>query len=398
MTDQTTATLPATDQATFSRTGLLFGALCLVALIAPLVHVKPNRILAGEGLALPLALNAPIGWVISATLLALTAATLSRRRRAMQLVGLALIGLGLTILSLGLAARQLSPEGNAIIRIAPGWGFWLLVLVFAMMLVDALARVRLALRWRLAALVLGTGGLLSLLTSGWFDHVSVMVAYHLRQDMFRDSLHQHVALAFGSLALALCVGVPLGVAAHAFRRLGGPLLAGLNIIQTIPSLALFGLLIPLFGWVASTIPGAAAVGVAGIGRFPALVALFLYALLPVVSNTRAGLDAVSPPVHDAAVSLGMTRLQILWQVELPLALPAILAATRIVLVQNIGLTVIAGLIGGGGFGSFVFQGLNQASTDMILLGALPTIFLAVLAGLTLDLAVEATGGTARGPA
>ena len=130
----------------------------------------------------------------------------------------------------------------------------------------------------------------------------------------------------------------------------------------------------------------------------ALVALFLYALLPVVSNTRAGLDAVSPPVHDAAVSLGMTRLQILWQVELPLALPAILAATRIVLVQNIGLTVIAGLIGGGGFGSFVFQGLNQASTDMILLGALPTIFLAVLAGLTLDLAVEATGGTARGPA
>ena len=132
--------------------------------------------------------------------------------------------------------------------------------------------------------------------------------------------------------------------------------------------------------------------------FPALVALFLYALLPVVSNTRAGLDAVSPPVHDAAVSLGMTRLQILWQVELPLALPAILVATRIVLVQNIGLTVIAGLIGGGGFGSFVFQGLNQASTDMILLGALPTIFLAVLAGLTLDLAVEATGGTARGPA
>ena len=275
MTDQTTATLPATDQATFSRTGLLFGALCLVALIAPLVHVKPNRILAGEGLALPLALNAPIGWVISATLLALTAATLSRRRRAMQLVGLALIGLGLTILSLGLAARQLSPEGNAIIRIAPGWGFWLLVLVFAMMLVDALARVRLALRWRLAALVLGTGGLLSLLTSGWFDHVSVMVEYHLRQDMFRDSLHQHVALAFGSLALALCVGVPLGVAAHAFRRLGGPLLAGLNIIQTIPSMALFGILIAPLGWIAANVPLAHDLGIRGIGMAPAFVALYV---------------------------------------------------------------------------------------------------------------------------
>ena len=241
---------------------------------------------------------------------------------------------------------------------------------------------------RLAALVLGTGGLLSLLTSGWFDHVSVMVEYHLRQDMFRDSLHQHVALAFGSLALALCVGVPLGVAAHAFRRLGGPLLAGLNIIQTIPSLALFGLLIPLFGWVASTIPGAAAVGVAGIGRFPALVALFLYALLPVVSNTRAGLDAVSPPVHDAAVSLGMTRLQILWQVELPLALPAILAATRIVLVQNIGLAVIAGLIGGGGFGGFGRNNDNDDNGGGGIIGLLVAVIIAPLAATIIQLAIS----------
>ena len=125
MTDQTTATLPATDQATFSRTGLLFGALCLVALIAPLVHVKPNRILAGEGLALPLALNAPIGWVISATLLALTAATLSRRRRAMQLVGLALIGLGLTILSLGpLSGFASILAVDEPVAIGPDFNFW----------------------------------------------------------------------------------------------------------------------------------------------------------------------------------------------------------------------------------------------------------------------------------
>ncbi len=374
MTDQTTATLPATDQATFSRTGLLFGALCLVALIAPLVHVKPNRILAGEGLALPLALNAPIGWVISATLLALTAATLSRRRRAMQLVGLALIGLGLTILSLGLAARQLSPEGNAIIRIAPGWGFWLLVLVFAMMLVDALARVRLALRWRLAALVLGTGGLLSLLTSGWFDHVSVMVEYHLRQDMFRDSLHQHVALAFGSLALALCVGVPLGVAGPCLPNgCGGPLLAGLNIIQTIPSLALFGLLIPLFGWVASQYTGRGGGGcggdraISGAGGAVSLCVAAGRVEYPRRPRPRQppGARCGRQPGHDeVADSCGR------WNCRWPCRPSS--PATRIVLVQNIGLTVIAGLIGGGGFGSFVFQGLNQASTDLILLGALPT--------------------------
>ena len=161
------------------------------------------------------------------------------------------------------------------------------------------------------------------------------------------------------------------------------------ILQTIPSLALFGIMIPIFGWIALHVPGAAAMGVAGIGIFPALVALFLYSLLPVVSNTLVGLNGVSPAARDAAFGLGMTHGQVLRGVLLPLALPVIITAVRIVLVQNIGLAVIAGLIGGGGFGTFVFQGLNQTAMDLVLLGALPTIALALTAGIALDLAVEA---------
>lgn len=109
-----------------------------------------------------------------------------------------------------------------------------------------------------------------------------------------------------------------------------------------------------------------------------------------MSNTLTGLTGVNPATREAAIGLGLTRTQLLVQVLIPLALPVLLAAVRIVLVQNIGLAVIAGLIGGGGFGTFVFQGLNQTAMDLVLLGALPTIALALTAGIALDLLVRSS--------
>ena len=250
------------------------------------------------------------------------------------------------------------------------------------------ARPSLALRWLMlaGAVALAAG----ILASGALDGVSVMREYATRRDLFLREAHAHLALAFGSLGLALLIGIPTGIAIFQARRWRGPVLGVLNILQTIPSLALFGIMIPIFGWVAATLPGAAKLGVSGIGTFPALMALFLYSLLPVVSNTLAGLSGVPAATREAAVGLGMTRAQVLAQVLVPLALPVLLAAVRIVLVQNIGLAVIAGLIGGGGFGTFVFQGLNQTAMDLVLLGALPTIALALVAGIALDLVVQGT--------
>jgi osmoprotectant transport system permease protein len=134
--------------------------------------------------------------------------------------------------------------------------------------------------------------------------------------------------------------------------------------------------------------GAASLGIRGIGTAPALIALFLYSLLPVVANTVVGLGEVRRSVVEAAEGMGMTKFQRLFQVELPLALPVILTGIRIVLVQNIGLVTIAALIGGGGFGTFVFQGIGQAATDLVLLGAVPTIALAFTAAILLDAAIE----------
>ena len=195
-------------------------------------------------------------------------------------------------------------------------------------------------------------------------------------------------LAFGSLAIATVTGIPIGIACTRSKRLRAPVLNVLNIVQTIPSIALFGLLIAPMAWIAATIPGASAIGIAGIGVAPALVALYAYSLLPVVSNTVVGLDGVPRQTVDAASGMGMTDVQRLARVEFPLAFPVILTGIRIVLVQNIGLATIAALIGGGGFGVFVFQGIGQTAMDLVLLGAVPTVALAVGAAVVLDALIE----------
>jgi len=156
------------------------------------------------------------------------------------------------------------------------------------------------------------------------------------------------------------------------------------MLQTIPSIALFGLLIIPLAAIAAAVPPLAALGVGGIGVAPAIVALVLYALLPIVRNTVAGLTGVDAAVINAALGMGLTSGQIFRRVELPLALPVFLAGLRIVTVQAIGLAVVAALIGAGGLGTFVFQGLGQYAVDLVLLGAVPAILLALAADFVLQ--------------
>jgi len=178
--------------------------------------------------------------------------------------------------------------------------------------------------------------------------------------------------------------VPLGLLAWQAPRWRTALFGGLNIIQTLPSIALFGLLMaPL-----------ARAGLSGIGVVPAVIALVLYALLPTARAVATGLAGVAAAPLEAAAGLGMAQSQIFWRVRLPLAAPALLAGLRIVLVQTVGLAVVAALIGAGGYGDFVFQGLGQYAVDLVLLGALPATFLALAADGVLTLAVARTEGFA----
>jgi len=183
---------------------------------------------------------------------------------------------------------------------------------------------------------------------------------------------EHVLIVLASTLLAVVIGVPLGVALTRRPRLARPVLGFANVVQTIPSLALFGFLIPL-------------PLVGGIGARTAIAALVVYALLPILRNTYTGILSVDPAVVESATGLGMTPRQRLRQVELPLALPVVLAGVRIATVISIGLATIAAAIGAGGLGVLIYRGVAIVDHRLILAGAVPAALLALAADAGLGL-------------
>jgi len=372
------------------RVGAVIAVLIGVALTAaPFVTYRANRIVAGEGRMLADAL--PPAGVAAVVLAALAAAACAAliRRPAIRLAAAAL-GLCAVFPAVGASAGFVAPAGNGFARVSPALGFWLLALAFALLAADALMRLRLGPWARLAAMAAAGAAIALLLLSGVWADLSLMKEYAGRAESFWREARQHLWLALGSTGFACLVGLPLGMLGHRIRRLRTALLQVLNIVQTIPSIALFGILIAPLGFLAAHVPHAAALGIRGIGAAPAFVALFLYSLLPVVANTITGLGQVPAAVTDAARGMGMSARQRLVEIELPLALPVILAGIRIALVQNLGMATIAALIGGGGFGTFVFQGIGQTAIDLVLLGAIPTVALSFAAAILLDALIDLT--------
>ena len=183
---------------------------------------------------------------------------------------------------------------------------------------------------------------------------------------------EHLYLVAVSMAIAILIGLPLGIALVRRRILRRWVLGLANVVQTVPSLALFGFLIP--------VPF-----LGGIGDTTAIVALTLYALLPILRNTYEGLAGVDPAVVEAARAMGMTNRQMLWQVELPLSLAVILAGVRVATVISIGVATIAAAIGAGGLGVFIFRGVAMVSNAVILAGAIPAALLAIAADVIFSL-------------
>lgn len=183
---------------------------------------------------------------------------------------------------------------------------------------------------------------------------------------------QHIEITFLAVFLAIIIGVPLGIIVSKKEKAGRFILGIANVFQTIPSLALFGFIIPI------PIIG-------GIGYRPAVFVLFLYALLPIIKNTYLGLKSVSPSVIESARGMGMTSRQILYMVSLPLAFPIMMGGIRVATVINIGTATIAALIGAGGLGDFIFAGISMSDPSMILAGAIPTTVLALTVDYVLGL-------------
>ncbi len=189
-----------------------------------------------------------------------------------------------------------------------------------------------------------------------------------RPGLLQDVLQltsEHFVLVLISMAIAVAIGIPTGILLTRRPSLRTGVLGFANVMQTVPSLALFGFLIP--------IPL-----IGGIGKRTAIVALVLYALLPILRNTLVGILGVEPAVRESAIAMGMTGRQLLWQVELPMASRTILAGVRVATVTTIGTATIAAAIGGGGLGVFIFRGIASVDTTQILAGAVPAALLALI--------------------
>ena len=185
-------------------------------------------------------------------------------------------------------------------------------------------------------------------------------------------IKEHLVLVFISISIAVVIGVPTGILLTRYRSLRGPVLGVANVMQTVPSLALFGFLIPL-------------PFIGGIGTRTALVALVLYSLLPIIRNTVTGILGVEPSVREAAVAMGMTDAQVLRQVELPLAAGVIVTGIRVATVIAVGVTTIAAAVGAGGLGVYIFRGLRQYDNNLLLAGAVSAALLALAADFLLGL-------------
>ncbi len=371
---------------------LVAGGIAATALL-PFIYVKANRIAAGKPMLLTQLLPQP-SVLILLVLLAVTALATLFLRSALVRLALGTLSLAALIAAIGLTATAATPAGSTVARMTPGGSFWVLFGVIGLIISDALVKIRLTPWMRVGVLAAYTGLLGLCLSSGLLDSLSILREFSTRSAQFWTEAASHLLLAFGSLAIAIVLGLPLGILCFWVPKLRAVVLQTLSLIQTIPSLALFGILMLPLGYLAANVPLAADIGIRGIGTAPALIALVLYSLLPIVANTVVGLEGVDPSVRDAAAGMGLTRRQVLTGIDLPLAFPVILTGIRIVLVQAIGMVTIAALIGGGGFGIFIFQGLGQTAMDLVLLGAVPTVFFAFSSAVILDAVIESIQGPA----
>ncbi|MFV8800030.1 ABC transporter permease [Yersinia sp. LJYL362] len=343
------------------------------------VSHAPNRLISGQGISLISLITGPVWW-LSVPILILTSFAFFKQTIVLYwstaLVAEVLL-FGLLLLA-GTTATQLAGGEESLARTSLGGGFWLMSGMSILIAIDSLSRAVVNPIWRSMAHVLLILPVVILLATGQLDQLSLLKEYFNRQDVFDDALWQHLQILFATLVPAVLLGIPLGLICFRSIRFQSAIFSTLNIIQTIPSIALFGLLIAPLAGLAAAIPWLAEHGVSGIGLAPAIVALVLYALLPLVRNVVAGLEAVPDSVVESARGMGMTRSQLFFQVQIPIAMPLIVSGVRIIAVQTVGLAVVAALIGAGGLGAIVFQGLLSSALDLVLLGVIPVIVMAVV--------------------
>ena len=365
----------------------------------PILHIAPNRLVSGQPLYAFTALADTtlwLFWVVLASLLAFSVACFFKPLRLLLIAVMAIAAAAMPLL-LWLAASLADTDlpgqdfSSSLSRASLGSAFWVVLALLGFMVTSALQQLRANAFYSIAiwtVLLLAVG---SVLASGAADELSLVKEYANRADSFIPAITRHLQIVLLVMAFTLAVGLPLAWAAYLRPPLGRAVFAILNIVQTIPSIALFGMLMVPLALLAANLPALGRAGISGVGLAPAVIALTLYGLLPVVRSTLTGLQQVSRAMADSAFALGLTRWQVLYAIELPLALPVMLAGVRTAAVATVGMAAVSALIGAGGLGSILFEGLFANAQDLVLLGVLPIIAL----GIATDLLFRALTAWAR---
>jgi len=338
------------------------------AALLPFVLFRENRIVSGVGM--PLSVAGLRAWVLVASIaVAGVAAIAPARFRSRVGLWAGAIMTASLVSALGAAAESLSGGEGSIARVSVGSGAWLVLVGGLIVWVQGAKSVGRGAE-RLMSMVVFAAVLVLGVFAGGLSELSFAREYEAQTGQFWSVyLRTHVTVVLMGVAFGTLIGVPLGVAATRNRWARAVGLTTVGVIQTIPSLALLGLLIaPL-----------SALGLPSIGMLPAVIALTLYALLPVVRSTFVGIEGVDPAAIDAGRGMGMGRLQLLTRIEVPLALPLVLDGIRQAMVLIIGIAAVVAFIGAPTLGVPLFSGLGQTADDLVLLGALPMVVLAVIA-------------------
>jgi osmoprotectant transport system permease protein len=360
----------------------------------------PNRMLSGQSVGVwdVLQTSPSLLWVSFSLLLVLNLMGCWLRPGRVILWLRASFACMLMVLLLALAgayAQHVALTQSPIARTSPGAAFWCTVILAWLLAADAMQR----LQARLLSRAVFTTTVMSLialmLAQGWCDELSIMKEYANRTDIFGAAIWRHVQIVLLTMLPTLAIGIPMGWWVHQQRSVNGSVFAVLNIIQTIPSIALFGLLMTPLALLAKSFPAIAQAGISGVGLAPGVIALVLYSLLPVVRGTLAGLDQVPSAVVNAARGMGMSPAQLAWQVKLPLSLPVLLSGVRSATIAAVGMATITGLIGAGGLGAIMFEGLFSSAQDLVLLGVVPIVALALLTDALFKLLIQFTMHTSH---
>lgn len=359
-------------------------ALISALLWQPLAYFKQGRLATGTPVMLHEAVGASaLVGVLLVGLFIVTCILLSRFGGAAGLAANAISAVIPALLMLAISSYTPEFDAEPGYRFALGSGFWFSCIGFAMLASSG--------RSRGAGLLVMAASIGIVFVGGLSPNLSLYKEYLNRKATFSVEIGNHLKLALISALAAILPGVLLGYLCHANRRARGLVLGFINFIQVLPTLSLLGIIMLPLTSLARKFPLLQEFGIRGIGFTPAFIALGLYCLFPITMNTMAGFSNIDQRVLFGASAMGMTPSQVFVKVKLPLAFPVIFSGIRTAITQNVGNATIAGLVGGGGMGTLIFLGLSQAAYDLVLLGSLPVILMALL----LDGALVAAEGGIR---